>query len=136
MNEAVSVCIVVITICILFLLFMCIRALQDMRKIRIKTEIFLENIEKEISPLISDIRQVAEDARQITHTVRCQFEKVDSTTDVINQNIHSMIEKWIATLDSLHDAVAEPIGDIVAFLKGVSKGVSFFFNNGKAIKEK
>ena len=54
--------------------------------------------------------------------------------DHINKNLNSIIENWVATVNLLHDAVAEPIGDIAAFIRGLSKGVKFFFDNGREIK--
>jgi len=134
MNTVVSVCIIIITAFLVAFVVMSLMALKEVRRARVRTEKFLDAIEQEINPLISEIRKVTEDIREITHTARDQVEKVDSTTDFISQNLNSTIEKWINTVDSLHDAVTEPVGDITSFLKGVSKGVRFFFNNGRDVK--
>jgi len=136
MNTVVGVCIITITIFLVFLVVMSVMALKDIRRVRVKIERFLDTIEHEVNPLLSEIRKVTEDVREITHTARNQVAKVDSTTDFISQNLNSTIDKWINTIDTLHDAVAEPAGDIASFLKGVSKGMRFFFYNGRDIKEK
>jgi len=107
--------------------------LIDVRRMRIKSESFLDKIEGELNPITSEITQIAEDIRQITHTARCQIEKVDSTADFINKNVNNVFERWITTLNTLHDAIAEPVGDIVVFLKGFSRGIKFFFGNGRDI---
>ena len=136
MNTVVGVCIITITIFLVFLVVMSVMALKDIRRVRVKIERFLDTIEHEVNPLLSEIRKVTEDVREITHTARNQVAKVDSTTDFISQNLNSTIDKWINTIDTLHDAVAEPAGDIATFLKGVSQGVRFFFYNGRDNKGK
>ncbi|KPJ60639.1 MAG: hypothetical protein AMJ42_01395 [Deltaproteobacteria bacterium DG_8] len=133
MNTVVNVCIIIVTISIFSLVIMLIMVLIDVRRMRIKSESFLDKIEGELNPITSEITQIAEDIRQITHTARCQIEKVDSTADFINKNVNNVFERWITTLNTLHDAIAEPVGDIVVFLKGFSRGIKFFFGNGRDI---
>ena len=133
MDTVVNVCIITVTISIVFLIIMLIIALKDVRRMRIKSERFLDKIEQELNPIISEIAQITEDIRQITHAARSQIEKGASTADFINKNVNSIVEKWIRTFNSLHDAIAEPVGDIAVFLKGVSRGVRLFFGNGRDI---
>ena len=130
MNTLVSVCIVIITILLVSLLVMLLIALKDVRRVRLRTEKFLDTIEQQCNPIISEVRLITEDIRKITYTARSQVEKIDSATDNIQENIQGVVDKWINTIDLLHDAVVEPVGDLSAFLRGVSKGVRFFFNNG------
>lgn len=134
MDTVANVCVIIITIFIISLSIMLIIALKDVRKMRIKSERFLDKMEHEINPIISGIAQITEDIRQITYAARSQIEKVDSTADLINKNVNSIVEKWIKTVNSLHDAIAEPVGDIAVFLKGFSRGMRFFFGNGRDIK--
>ena len=134
MDTVVNVCVIIITISIISLMIMLIIALKDVRRMRIKSESFLDKMEQGFHPIISEITQITEDIRQITHTARCQIEKVDSTTDSINKNVNSIVERWITTVNELHDAIAEPAWDIAAFLKGVSRGIKFFFGNNRGVK--
>jgi len=134
MGAVINVCIIIITIAVVSLIIMMIIALKDVKRVRFKSEKLMDKIEKDLDPVLSAFEQIAEDIRQITSTARCQIEKVDYTADHINKNLNSIIENWVATVNLLHDAVAAPIGDIAAFIRGLSKGVKFFFDNGREIK--
>jgi len=114
---------------------MLIIALQDVRSMRIRSERFLDKIEQDLIPITSGFSQITEDIRQITYAARCQIEKVDSAVDLVNKNVNSIIEKWVATINVLNDAVVEPIEEIAVFLKGFSKGLKYFFGNGKDNKD-
>jgi len=133
MDTVVNVCVIIVAISIVFLIIMLIIALKDVRRMRIKLERFLDKMEQELNPLISESAHITEDIRQITYAARCQIEKVASTADLINKNVNSISEKWMRTFNLLHDAIAEPVGDIAVFLKGVSRGVKLFFGNGRDI---
>ena len=134
MNAVINVCIIIITIAIVSLIIMLISVMKDVRRVRLKSEKLLDTIEDAINPIFFEIKQATENIRKITYTTRCQIEKVDSTADHITENLNKIVEKWIITVNVLNDALTEPIGDIVSLLKGVSKGVRFFFNNNREEK--
>ena len=134
MGAVVNVCIIIIAIAIVSIIIMVLIALQDVRKMRIKSEKFLDKMEEELHPIISEITQITGDIKQITKTARCQIEKVDSTADVIGKNVNSIVERWMRTVNLLNDSLTEPVEDIAVFLRGFSKGLKFFFGNGRDIK--
>jgi hypothetical protein len=65
---------------------------------------------------------------------RSQIEQVDLTATTLNKDVKTILKQWTKTTYLLHDVVDEPAVDIAAFLRGISRGVKFFFNNGRAIK--
>ena len=135
MGTVVNICIIIITIAIVSFAVVLIIALQDVRRVRVKSEKFMDKIEEGLDPILSSVEQISEDIRQITLTARRQLERVDDTADYINKNINGIVENWIKTINLLNDAIADPVLDIAAFLKGLSRGVKFFFNNGRDIKD-
>ena len=134
MSTVVNICIIIITIAIVSFVIGLIIALQNVRRVRVKSEKFMDKIEEGIDPILSSVKQISEDIRQITFTARRQLERVDDTADYINKNINGIVENWIKTVNLLNDAITDPVLDIAAFLKGLSRGVKFFFDNGKNIK--
>ena len=135
MGTVVNICIIIITIAIVSFVVVLIIALQDVRRVRVKSEKFMDKIEEGLDPILSSVEQISEDIRQITFTARRQLERVDDTADHINKNINAIVENWIITINLLNDAIADPVLDIAAFLKGLSRGVKFFFDNGRDIKD-
>ena len=135
MIETIAhVSIIFIAVSIISFMIVLMVVLKEVRRMRGRTEKLVDTIEGELKPILTDIKRVTEHAERISGTVRYQVEKVDSATDSISTRVNSSVEKWIDTFDMLHDALAEPAYDIAAFLKGVSKGMRFFFNNGREYK--
>ena len=134
MAAVVNVCIIVLTISVVSIIVMLVIALKDVQRMRIKSEKFLDKMDQGITPILSEVTLITEDIRQITYTARCQIEKVDSTADVINKNVNSVVERWIKTFNSLNDAIVEPAEEIAILLKGFSKGLKYFFSDVRDIK--
>jgi len=128
MAAVVNVCIIVLTISVISIIVMLVIALKDVQRMRIKSEKFLDKMDQGITPILSEVTLITEDIRQITYTARCQIEKVDSTADIINKNVNSVVERWIKTFNSLNDAIVEPAEEIAILLKGFSKGIKYFFS--------
>ena len=135
MAAVVNVCIIVLTISVVSIIVMLVIALKDIQRMRIKSEKFLDKMDQGITPILSEVTLITEDIRQITYTARCQIEKVDSTADVINKNVNSVVERWIKTFNSLNDAIVEPAEEIAILLKGFSKGLKYFFSDVRDIKD-
>ena len=135
MAAIVNVCIIVLTISVVSIIVMLVIALRDVQRMRIRSEKFLDKMDQGITPILSEVTLITEDIRQITYTARCQIEKVDSTADVINKNVNSVVERWIKTFNSLNDAVVEPAEEIAILLKGFSKGLKYFFSDVRDIKD-
>jgi len=131
METVVNVCIIILTVAIVSIIVMLGIALRDVRKIRSKSEGFLDKMEQKLNPILSEIALITEDIRQVTNTAKCQIEKVDSTTEMINRNVSDVVERWIRTFNYLNDAVVEPVEDMALFLKGFSRGLKYFFGDNR-----
>jgi uncharacterized protein YoxC len=131
MGTVVNVCVIILTVVIVSIIVMLGIALRDVRKIRSKSESFLDKLEQKLNPILSEITLITEDIRQVTNTAKCQIEKVDSTAEMINRNVSDVVERWVRTFNYLNDAVVEPVEDMALFLKGFSRGLKYFFGDNR-----
>jgi CBS domain containing-hemolysin-like protein len=134
MVTVIDVCIIIITIAVLSLIIPLTFLLQDVRRMRSTTENVMIKLEKELTPLISNLKNITNDLSSISSMARSQIEQVDLTATTLNKDVKTIVEQWTRTAYLLHDVVDESAVDIAAFLRGISRGVKFFFNNGRAIK--
>ena len=135
MVTIVDVCIIIITLALVSLIAGLIFILLDVRKMRITTEEFMGNLEHQLAPLLTNIEKITGDLAGMSSTIREQVENVDLTATNVNRNVNSVVEQWTRTATILHDAIDDSVLDIAALLRGVSRGVKFFFNNGKALNK-
>jgi uncharacterized protein YoxC len=134
MVTVIDVCMIIITIAILSLIVPLIFLFRDVRSMRSTTENVMEKIEGELTPLISNLKNITNDLSSISSTARTQIEQVDLTATTLNKNVKTIVEQWTRTAYLLHDVVDESAVDIAALLRGISRGVKFFFNNGRAVR--
>ena len=134
MVTVIDVCMIIITIAILSLIVPVIILLRDIRSMRSTTENVMEKIEGELTPLISNLKNISDDLSSISTAARTQIEQVDLTATALNKNVKTIVEQWTRTAYLLHDAIDESAVDIAAFIRGISRGVKFFFSNGRAIR--
>ena len=134
MVTVIDVCMIIITIAILSLIVPLIILLRDVRSMRSTTENVMEKIEGELTPLISNLKNISDDLSSISSAARTQIEQVDLTATALNKNVKTIVEQWTRTAYLLHDVVDESAVDIAAFIRGISRGVKFFFSNGRAIR--
>jgi len=134
MVTIIDVCMIIITLAVLGLIITLIFLLRDVRSMRSTTETVMENIERELTPLISNLKKITHDLSAISSTAKTQVEQVDLTATTLNKNVKTIVEQWTRTAYLLHDVVDESAVDIAAFLRGLSRGVKFFFNNGRAVR--
>jgi uncharacterized protein YoxC len=134
MVTIVDVCMIIITLALVSLIAGLIFVLLDVRKMRSTTEEFMQKIEHELTPVLSNVERISGDLSAMSTTIRQQVEKVDLTATNVNKNVNSVVDQWTRTATLLHDAVDDSVVDIAAFIRGVSRGVKFFFNNGRTHK--
>ena len=134
MVTIVDVCMIIITLALVSLIAGLIFVLLDVRKMRITTELFMQKIEHELTPVLSNVERISGDLSAMSTTIRQQVEKVDLTATNVNKNVTSVVDQWTRTATLLHDAVDDSVVDIAAFIRGLSRGVKFFFNNGRTHK--
>jgi len=135
MVTIVDVCIIIITLAIVSLIAGLVFILLDVRKMRNTTEQFMGNLEHQLAPLLTNIEKITGDLAGMSSTIREQVENVDLTATNVNRNVNSVVDQWTRTATILHDAIDDSVLDIAALLRGVSRGVKFFFNNGKALNK-
>jgi uncharacterized protein YoxC len=133
MVTIVDVCMIIITLAIVSLIAGLIFVLLDVRKMRNKTEQFMVKIEPQLTPFLSNIERITGDLAAMSATLREQVENVDLTATNVNRNVNTVVDQWTRTATILHDAIDDSVLDIAALLRGVSRGVKFFFNNGKSL---
>ena len=131
MVTIVDVCMIIITLALVSLIAGLIFVLLDVRKMRSTTEQFMQKIEHEIIPVLTNVERISGDLSAMSTTIRQQVENVDLTATNVNKNVNSVIDQWTRTATILHDAVDDSVLDISAFIRGLSRGVKFFFNNGR-----
>jgi uncharacterized protein YoxC len=134
MVTVIDVCMIIITIAILSLIVPLIILLRDVRSMRSTTENVMAKIEGELTPLISNLKNISDDLSSISSAARTQIEQVDLTATALNKNVKTIVEQWTRTAYLLHDVIDESAVDIAAFIRGISRGVKFFFSNGRAIR--
>ena len=134
MVTIVDVCMIIITLALVSLIAGLIFVLLDVRKMRSTTELFMQKIEHELTPVLSNLERISGDLSAMSTTIRQQVEKVDLTATNVNKNVNSVVDQWTKTATVLHDAVDDSVVDIAAFIRGLSRGVKFFFNNGRTHK--
>jgi len=127
MVTIVDVCIIIITLALVSLIAGLIFILLDVRKMRNTTEEFMGNLEHQLAPLLTNIEKITGDLAGVSSTIREQVENVDLTATNVNRNVNSVVDQWTRTATILHDAVDDSVLDIAALLRGVSRGVKFFF---------
>ena len=132
MVTIVDVCMIIITLALVSLMAGLIFVLLDVRKLRTTTEQFMQKIEHELAPVLTNVERISGDLSAVSSTIRSQVEKVDLTATSVNKNVTSVIDQWTRTATILHDAVDDSVLDIAAFIRGVSRGIKFFFNNGRS----
>jgi len=135
MVTIVDVCIIIITLALVSLMAGLIFILLDVRKMRNTTEQCMGNLEHQLAPLLTNIEKITGDLAGMSSTIREQVENVDLTATNVNRNVNSVVDQWTRTATILHDAIDDSVLDIAALLRGVSRGVKFFFNNGKALNK-
>jgi uncharacterized protein YoxC len=134
MVTVIDVCMIIITLAILALIIPLVFLLRDVRSMRNTTETVMGKIEGELTPLISNLKKITHDLSAISSTARTQIEQVDLTATTLNKNVKTIVDQWTRTASLIHDVVDESAVDIAAFLRGISRGVKFFFNNGRAVR--
>jgi hypothetical protein len=101
----------------------------EIKKTRENLSQFIEKLDREIVPLTVEIRQIAEDVRSVTKITRYQLERIDSSINYASNNLINVIDGVVRTINTVRYGILSPFNNIAAILKGVSRGVEYFFRN-------
>ncbi len=132
MNNTVAlICLIIITISLVLLIGAMAFVLVEIRKLSKATENLIAHVEKGVSPALTMISRLSEDMTGVSTAVRLQFERMDQTANHLTKNLTGLVETWTNTGYILHDAVAGPLVDLTALLRGLTRGINFFFSDRK-----
>lgn len=127
MVTVIDVCVIIITIAILALIIPLFFLFREIKRMRSTTEHIMEKIDGEFTPLIANLKTISHDLGAISSLARSQVEQVDVTASALNKKLLTVVEQWTSTASLLHEVVDESAVDVAAFLRGLSRGVKFFF---------
>jgi hypothetical protein len=132
MNETVVfICLIIITLSLVLLIGAMLFMLLEIRKLSKATEKLITHVEAGVTPALAMLSRLSEDIAGVTSTIRLQVERVDQTADHLTKNLIGLVETWTTTGYVLHDAVVEPLVDLAALLRGLNRGIRFFFSDKK-----
>jgi predicted PurR-regulated permease PerM len=129
--TVVLICLIIITISLVLLIGAMMFVLVEIRRLSKATEKLITHVEEGVSPALTMLSRLSEDIAGVTSTIRFQVERVDQTADHLTKNLTGLVETWTKTGYVLHDAVVEPLVDLAALLRGLNRGITFFFSDRK-----
>lgn len=130
-DVVICVCLIIITAALLLLIAAMIFILLEVRRLGRLTENLIAHLEKGVNPVLTLLNKVSQDAACVTDSVRTQVQRVDLAADQIGKSLLSLVDTYTKTGYVLHNAIAEPLIDLAAFLKGLSRAFNFFFVDRK-----
>jgi predicted PurR-regulated permease PerM len=127
--NIIELCLVIIVLSMITIALVSIFIVLEIKKIKGSIETLIRQIEREIVPLTAEIRQIAEDVKSVTKITRCQLERIDSSINYASSNLISVIDTVVKTVNTVRQGILSPFNNLIAILKGVSRGVEYFFRN-------
>jgi len=123
------VCLIIIALSLVTFAVASIIVANEIKKTRENITKLVEKVEREVVPLTAEIRLIAEDVRSVTKIARYQLERVDSSINYASSNLLTIIDGVVKTVSAVRQGILAPFNNISAILKGVSRGVEYFFRN-------
>jgi len=123
------VCLIIIALSLVTFAVASIIVANEIKKTRENITKLIEKVEREVVPLTAEIRLIAEDVRSVTKIARYQLERVDSSINYASSNLLTIIDGVVKTVSAVRQGILAPFNNISAILKGVSRGVEYFFRN-------
>ena len=130
-DAVICVCLVIITAALVLLIAAMIFILLEVRRLSTVTENLIAHLEKGVNPVLTMLDKVSQDVAGVTDSVREQVQRVDLVADRIGKSLISLVDTYTKTGYVLHNAIAEPLIDLAAFMKGLSRTFNFFFFDRK-----
>jgi predicted PurR-regulated permease PerM len=129
MNVTATVCLVVIALAMVIFAVASIMVVSEIQRIRESLGEFILKLDREIIPLAAEIRQVAEDVRSVTGMTRYQLERINASINYASNNLLVVVDSIVRTINTVRHGILSPFNNIAAILKGVSRGVEYFFRS-------
>ena len=129
MFQIQAICLVVIALAMVIFAVAAIMVVSEIKRITESLSELIHKIDKEIVPLTAEVRLIAEDVRSVTKIACYQLERVDSSINYASSNLLTIIDGVVKTVSVVRQGILAPFNNISAILKGVSRGVEYFFRN-------
>jgi len=123
------ICLISITLSVIVFAVCSIMFTREVKKTREMLTEFVQKVERELVPLTVEVRRIAEDIGSVTKITRHQLERVDSSINYASSNLIMIIDGVVRTVNAVRQSILAPFNNIAALLKGVSRGVEYFFRN-------
>ncbi len=130
-DMVICVCLIIITAALVVLIAAMVFILLEVRRFGRLTENLITHLETGVNPVLTMLNKVSRDVAGVTDTVRVQVQRVDVVADQIGKSLLSLVDTYAKTGYVLHNAIAEPLIDLAAFMKGLSRTFNFFFFDRK-----
>jgi predicted PurR-regulated permease PerM len=124
-----TICLVVIALAMVVFAVASIVIVLEIKRIRESLDEFIMKLDREIVPLAAEIRQVAEDVRSVTKITRFQLERINSSINYASSNLIAIVDQVVKTINSVRWGILSPVNSVIALLKGVARGVEYYFRN-------
>ena len=123
------ICLITIALSLVAFAVASIIVALEIKKTREHLNRLIEKVDREIVPLTAEVRLIAEDVRSVTKITRYQLERIDSSINYATSNLLNIIDSVVRTVGAVRHGILSPFNNITAILKGVSRGVEYFFRN-------
>lgn len=123
MEMMMTVSVVFIAACMLFIMIAAVAALWRIRKLAMEAERLVETVRMHMPPLIHDMTKITSDIRSIVHTLERQAPKVGDAVEALRVTARDVqdFERM------LRERLERPLLDLTALISGIARGVVTFW---------
>ncbi len=123
MEMMMTVSVVFIAACMLFIMIAAVAALWRIRKLAVEAERLVETVRMHMPPLIHDMTKITSDIRSIVHTLERQAPKVGDAVEALRVTARDVqdFERM------LRERLERPLLDLTALISGIARGVVTFW---------
>ena len=122
--DFIAICIFAIAVVFVVLLIYLIPLLKQLRKTAETAEKTLDNLEKELIPLIRQMRTSIDDINQITQGLKQQVSAIEN----VIERFRGIAERAHQISSLVYDQVELPILNVLNNINAFKKGISTFLN--------
>lgn len=123
MEMMMTVSVMVIAACMLFIMMAAVATLLRIRKVAMEVERLVETVRMNLPPLIHDMTKITSDVRSIVHTLERQAPKLGDAVESLRMTTRDIydFERMI------RERLERPLLDLTALVSGIVRGVVTFW---------
>ncbi len=123
MELMMTVSVVVIAACMLFIMMAAVSTLWRIRRVAMEAERLVETVRMHLPPLIHDMTKITSDIRSIVHTLERQTPKVGDMIEALRVTARDVqdFERMI------RERLERPLLDLTALVSGIARGIVTFW---------